>query len=461
MPFNGSGTYNLPAGNPVSSGTPISSTTHNATNNDIASALTNCLTRDGQSPATANINFGGYKITNLGKGTAAGDAVRFQQVAKIDETTGANTDIKSITGLTTMLATNQGGTGVSTSTGTGANVLSNSPTLSSPTLVTPALGTPASGNLANCTFPTLNQNTTGSAATATNLAGGGVKQLVYQTAIGTTGFIANVPSKTLVTDSAGNISWGNLNATNLLGGAAGRIPYQSAVDTTLFTAAGTAGQFLKSNGTSAPSWENLSVTTEQSIGGNTYIGYSLYPIGLSGTGNNVCLGAYIAPYATSGGSNVIIGNQSLQNATIPNNCIVIGTAAGNDAVANITTQSNYIVLGNNTVTNANIKVAWTVTSDARDKTNFSEIPHGLDFVNQLKPTAYQFKLNRESDDVGENARVRYGFKAQDILELEGNNPVIINNEDIDNLKYNESCMIPVLVKAIQELTTEVNKLKGV
>lgn len=36
-------------------------------------------------------------------------------------------------------------------------------TFTSPTLVTPALGTPASGNLANCTFPTLNQNTTGSA----------------------------------------------------------------------------------------------------------------------------------------------------------------------------------------------------------------------------------------------------------------------------------------------------------
>jgi hypothetical protein len=40
-------------------------------------------------------------------------------------------------------------------------------TLTSPTLTTPALGTPASGNLANCTFPTLNQNTTGSAATLT------------------------------------------------------------------------------------------------------------------------------------------------------------------------------------------------------------------------------------------------------------------------------------------------------
>ena len=40
-------------------------------------------------------------------------------------------------------------------------------TLTSPTLTTPALGTPASGTLTNCTFPTLNQNTTGSAATLT------------------------------------------------------------------------------------------------------------------------------------------------------------------------------------------------------------------------------------------------------------------------------------------------------
>ena len=38
-------------------------------------------------------------------------------------------------------------------------------TLTSPTLTTPALGTPASGTLTNCSFPTLNQNTSGSAAT--------------------------------------------------------------------------------------------------------------------------------------------------------------------------------------------------------------------------------------------------------------------------------------------------------
>ena len=65
--------------------------------------------------------------------------------------------------VTGTLAVTNGGTGVTTSTGTGSVVLS-----TSPTLVTPILGTPTSGNLANCTFPTLNQNTTGNAATATS-----------------------------------------------------------------------------------------------------------------------------------------------------------------------------------------------------------------------------------------------------------------------------------------------------
>jgi hypothetical protein len=40
-------------------------------------------------------------------------------------------------------------------------------TLTSPTFTSPVLGTPTSGTLTNCTFPTLNQNTTGSAASLT------------------------------------------------------------------------------------------------------------------------------------------------------------------------------------------------------------------------------------------------------------------------------------------------------
>lgn len=48
--------------------------------------------------------------------------------------------------LGTPITVANGGTGVTTSTGTGSVVLS-----TSPTLVTPLLGTPTSGNLSNCT----------------------------------------------------------------------------------------------------------------------------------------------------------------------------------------------------------------------------------------------------------------------------------------------------------------------
>ena len=53
-------------------------------------------------------------------------------------------------------------------------------------------------------------------------------------------------------------------AVNLAGGIASQIPYQSAAGTTVFIPNGTSGQVLKSNGTSAPSWEaasNVAVTT--------------------------------------------------------------------------------------------------------------------------------------------------------------------------------------------------------
>lgn len=50
-------------------------------------------------------------------------------------------------------------------------------------------------------------------------------------------------------------------ATNIAGGGAGQVPYNSASGTTAFLAAGTSGQFLQSNGTSAPSWGDVRALT--------------------------------------------------------------------------------------------------------------------------------------------------------------------------------------------------------
>ena len=74
MARNGSGTYDLPAGNPVSTGTVISSVVQNNTMTDIGTALTGSVARDGQSPATANIPMGDNKLTGLATPTARTDA---------------------------------------------------------------------------------------------------------------------------------------------------------------------------------------------------------------------------------------------------------------------------------------------------------------------------------------------------------------------------------------------------
>ena len=83
MSRNGSGTYSLPAGNPVVTGTTISSAWANTTLTDISSALTQSVAADGQTPVTGNIAMGNNKLTGLGVGTTSGDSVEFSQLGAL------------------------------------------------------------------------------------------------------------------------------------------------------------------------------------------------------------------------------------------------------------------------------------------------------------------------------------------------------------------------------------------
>jgi hypothetical protein len=80
MSRNGSGTYTLPAGNPVVTGTTISSTWSNNTLTDIATALTGSLAADGQTTATGNLKMGSNRITGLADGLVSTDAATLSQV---------------------------------------------------------------------------------------------------------------------------------------------------------------------------------------------------------------------------------------------------------------------------------------------------------------------------------------------------------------------------------------------
>jgi hypothetical protein len=80
MSRNGSGTYTLPAGNPVVTGTTISSTWANNTLSDIANSITGSVASDGQTTMTGALQMGGQKITNLADGTLSTDATSLGQL---------------------------------------------------------------------------------------------------------------------------------------------------------------------------------------------------------------------------------------------------------------------------------------------------------------------------------------------------------------------------------------------
>jgi hypothetical protein len=102
MSRNGSGTYSLPVGNPVITGTTISSTWANNTLTDIANALTGSLAADGQTTASGNLNMGTNKIINLADPTSAQDgATKYyvdQLIAALGTMAYQNADSVAITG---------------------------------------------------------------------------------------------------------------------------------------------------------------------------------------------------------------------------------------------------------------------------------------------------------------------------------------------------------------------------
>jgi hypothetical protein len=81
MSFNGSGTFVINStGQPVVTGTVISSTAFNALTADLATGLSTTMTKDGQTTATANIPMGSFKFTGLGTGSATTDSANVSQV---------------------------------------------------------------------------------------------------------------------------------------------------------------------------------------------------------------------------------------------------------------------------------------------------------------------------------------------------------------------------------------------
>ena len=324
----------------------------------------------------------------------------------------------------------------------------------------------------------------GSAGAFTTLSASGTSTLaaVNSGALAVTGAISSTTDATLsgvrVGKGAGAISSNtalgsgalNANTTGSNNTAVGEAAMLEATSGNNNVAVGRVA--LRYNtGNDNVAFGNYSLGTNTTGTANTAIGN--YALNANTTGsNNTASGLYALRSNTTGANNTANGVSALYNNTTGTSNTASGvyalysntTGSGNTGinplnsaggyapVFNPTTENNRFCMGSTGVTNAYIQVAWTVVSDARDKINFAPVPHGLEFVKALQPTAYQFRTARDSEET--NGGVRYGFKAQDVLELEGANPVIVDNEDADKLRMIDTALIPVLVKALQELNAK-------
>jgi hypothetical protein len=125
MSFNGSGTFVINStGQPVVTGTIISSSAFNALTADLATGLTTTLTKDGQTTPTANIPMGTFKITGMGAGTSSTDAVNLSQLQNSTGTfltvTGTDTIAGTVSPSLTAYAVGQIFAFVAAATNTGA-----------------------------------------------------------------------------------------------------------------------------------------------------------------------------------------------------------------------------------------------------------------------------------------------------------------------------------------------------
>jgi len=433
MSFNGSGTFQInTAGQPVVTGTTITSTAFNALTADLATGLSTCITKDGQTTPTANIPMGNNKITGLAAGTAATDAANLSQA----QSTAAK--LLTVSGTDTITA-------------------SGSPTVAAYSTGASYYFSPANTNTGAVTInidslgaKSITKNGT-TALAAGDLTAGKVVVVVYD---GTQFQLVNPQQVT-----------GQLSGSNT---AIGASALSSVTSGTVSSAFGYEALKLLTSGT----WNTgvgyqagKNITTG---GANTFVGY------VAGTG------------VSTASASVALGDSAFSSGNY-------GYSMCLGQSSQVTGGGQNQIGGSGTTTYA--YGAVQDRSDARDKTDIQDTDLGLNFIMALRPVKYKWDMRddyrpkppapdaseaeweayRQAADLsnithdGTHTRTRYhqGLIAQEVkatmdamgVDFGGyQDHSIKGGQDVQSIGYNE--MIAPLIKAIQELKAEFDAYKA-
>jgi len=194
---------------------------------------------------------------------------------------------------------------------------------------------------------------------------------------------------------------------------------------------------------------------------------------------NSAFGAEVMELLTTGVDNSAFGHNAGDKLTGDQNTL-IGSSAGSSGTNDLTSGDANILIGYNsaassaTVSNEvnlyngsvtarfqGAAAAWSFVSDARDKKDIEDLELGLDFVNKLKPRKFKWDLRDSDVDKDKEAS---GFIAQEVKEvldeMKNDYTGIVDTNNPDQYTVSQANIIPMLVKAIQELKAEIELLKS-
>ncbi len=174
--------------------------------------------------------------------------------------------------------------------------------------------------------------------------------------------------------------------------------------------------------------------------------------------DNTLIGGYAGKTVTTGIKNTVVGSQAAYTtlATGDNN-IVIGYGAD----ASAADVDNEITLGDSNIATLRCNVQTISSlSDARDKTDINQLDLGLDFVDSLKPVKFKWQTR---DGNGKDGSYEHGFIAQDLQQIQKDKNAdylgLVMDSNPERLEASYGKLVPILVKAIQELKQEIKELK--
>jgi len=124
-----------------------------------------------------------------------------------------------------------------------------------------------------------------------------------------------------------------------------------------------------------------------------------------------------------------------------------------------------------------VRTTWSNPSDLRIKEEIKDEEIGLSFINDLRPRTFRYRKEKDIPDSLESHvadseerfrtdKYQHGFIAQEVKEaidkhnLKDGFDMWSEDPKDGRQRVGPTAVIPMLIKAIQELSAEVEKLKG-